>query len=150
HYHMDVTRMFAMGSMPDEALRAYEAAIEIHIEVIARAKPGVSLEELFNYSVSKAGELGYADTYLGPKGYQVTFIGHGVGVELVEAPLIAKGKKDLLEAGMTFALEPKIVYQDQFIAGIESVCLVTDTGCRLLSPVPVEVFKCFFDKIEKT
>jgi Xaa-Pro aminopeptidase len=150
HYHMDVTRMFAIGSMPDEAMRASEAAIEIHNAVIEKAKPGIALEELFNYSVSKAETLGYADSYLGPKGYQVTFIAHGVGVELVEAPLIAKGKKDLLEAGMTFALEPKIVYQDQFIAGIESVCLVTDTGCRLLSPVPVEVFKCFFDKIEKT
>ena len=144
HYHMDVTRMFAINSMPDEAMRASEAAIEIHNAVIAKVKPGVSLEELFNFSVSKAETLGYADSYLGPKGYQVTFIAHGVGVELVEAPLIAKGKKDLLEAGMTFALEPKIVKQDQFIAGIESVCLVTDTGCRLLSPVPVEVFKCFF------
>jgi Xaa-Pro aminopeptidase len=142
HYHMDVTRMFAIGSMPDEALRASKAAIAIHNAVLDKAKPGMALGELFDYSVLKASELGYADSYLGPSGYQVNFVAHGVGVELVEAPLIARGKKDRLEVGMTFALEPKIVLENQFIAGIESVCLVTDTGCRLLSPVSVEVFIC--------
>jgi len=43
---------------------------------------------------------------------------------------------------MTFALEPKIVFQDEFIAGVESVFVVTEDGYRFLSKVPVEIFIC--------
>jgi Xaa-Pro aminopeptidase len=43
---------------------------------------------------------------------------------------------------MVFALEPKLVYEDEFCAGIESVFLVTETGARLISKVPVKVFVC--------
>jgi Xaa-Pro aminopeptidase len=43
---------------------------------------------------------------------------------------------------MTFALEPKLVFENQFIAGIESVFLVTKTGARLITQVPPEIFVC--------
>jgi Xaa-Pro dipeptidase len=43
---------------------------------------------------------------------------------------------------MTIALEPKFVFENEFSAGIESVFLVTDTGTRLISKTPVEVFLC--------
>jgi Xaa-Pro aminopeptidase len=43
---------------------------------------------------------------------------------------------------MTFALEPKMVFENQFSAGVESVFLVTENGSRLISKVPVEVFVC--------
>jgi Xaa-Pro aminopeptidase len=43
---------------------------------------------------------------------------------------------------MTFALEPKLVFENRFIAGIESVILVTKTGARLISRVPPQVFIC--------
>ncbi len=139
-YHVDETRMFAIGSMPQIALKSSMAAIEIHNSVIEKAKPGVTLGELFSYSVNMAKSLGYEEQYLGPKGYKVTFVAHGVGLEMSEPPFIAKGKQDPLEPGMTFALEPKFVFQNEFAAGIESVFLVTDTGARLITMVPVEVF----------
>jgi Xaa-Pro aminopeptidase len=41
---------------------------------------------------------------------------------------------------MVFALEPKLVYKNEFCAGIESVFLVSETGAHLISKVPVEVF----------
>lgn len=139
-YHVDETRMFAIGSMPQKAQNASMAAIEIHNSVIEKAKPGITLDELFSHSVTLAKKLGYEDEYLGPKGYKVTFVAHGVGIEMSEPPFIAKGKKEPLEPGMTFALEPKLVFTDEFAAGIESVFLVTDTGARLITKVPVEAF----------
>ena len=139
-YHVDETRMFAMGSMPEKALKASEASIEIHNEVLAYAKPGVTVGELFNISVSKAESLGYSSQYLGPPGYKVIFIGHGIGLELVESPIIAKDRDYRLEPGMTFSLEPKMVFENEFSAGIESVFVVTETGCRLISKVPMEIF----------
>ena len=74
--------------------------------------------------------------------HQRYFVGHGIGLEIVEPPFIAKNRKDILKPGMTFALEPKILFENEFSAGIESVFVVTDTGVRLISKVPVEVFVC--------
>jgi len=141
-YHMDETRMFAIGSLPERARKACEAAITIHDAVLDKVRPGITVGELFQISVATAESLGYASPYLGPPGYKVTFIGHGVGLELIEPPVIAKQKDDRLKPGMTFALEPKMVFQDEFAAGVESVFLVTDRGARLLSRVPAEVFIC--------
>jgi Xaa-Pro aminopeptidase len=141
-YHMDETRMYAIGSMPEKALNACRAAIEIHNSVLEKVRPGMKLEELFIHAEVLAGSLGYAEYFLGPPGYKVSFIGHGVGLELIEQPVIARGKKDRLEPGMVFALEPKMLFPDEFSAGIESVFLVTETGARLISMVPPEVFIC--------
>ena len=141
-YHMDETRMFSIGSMPEKALKACEASIEIHNEVLANVKPGITVSELYHIAVSKADSLGYSSQFLGPEGYKVVFVGHGIGLELVENPIIAKDKESRLEPGMTFSLEPKMVFENEFSAGIESVFLVTETGCRLISKVPVEIFIC--------
>lgn len=141
-YHFDETRMFAIDSMPDKALDACMASIEIHNEVLDNVRPGRILEDLFRISVAKAESLGYADTYLGPPGYKVTFIGHGIGLDLIEQPIIAAKKKEALQPGMIFALEPKMTFKNEFGAGIESVFLVTETGHRLISEVPVKVFIC--------
>jgi Xaa-Pro aminopeptidase len=72
----------------------------------------------------------------------VNFIGHGIGLELVEPPIIAAGRETPIEAGMVFALEPKMVYENEFAAGIESVFQVTPAGGRLISKVPVDIFIC--------
>ena len=91
-------------------------------------------------AVETAGELGYAEQFLGPPGYKTAFIGHGVGLDLVEPPIVARGKMERLEAGMVLAIEPKMVFENRFCAGIESMVAVTETGCRLLSRVPEEIF----------
>ena len=141
-YHMDETRMFAIDSMPDRAMKACHAAIEIHNRILDEVKPGVTCCDLFQISISKAKSLGYSEQYLGPPGHKVAFIGHGVGLELIEPPIISQGTEDHLEAGMVFALEPKMVFQNEFSVGIESVFLVTETGYRLISQIPAKVFIC--------
>ncbi|MFZ7111052.1 MAG: M24 family metallopeptidase [Desulfatiglandales bacterium] len=141
-YHMDETRMFAIGSMPERAFETSRGAIEIHDAVLDRVKPGVALDELFQHAQSRAVKLGYAEVFLGPPGYKVSFVAHGIGLELVESPIIARGRRELIEPGMMFALEPKMVYESEFCAGIESVFVVTETGSRLISRVPVDIFVC--------
>ncbi|MBT8366353.1 MAG: M24 family metallopeptidase, partial [Deltaproteobacteria bacterium] len=141
-YHMDETRMFAIDSMPEKAMRTCRAAIEIHDRIIEMANPGISLGELFDHSIRLAEKLGFAGPYLGAAGHKVSFIGHGIGLEIIEPYIIAKNRRDQLEPGMTFALEPKFVYQNEFTTGVESVFLVTENGSRLISKVPVEVFIC--------
>ena len=141
-YHMDETRMFALGGMPAGALAASRACIRIHDAVIAAARPGVACRELFAVGLSEARRLGYEEIYLGPPDYRVRFVGHGVGLELIEPPFIAAGRTERLEAGMVFALEPKMLLPGEFAVGIESVFVVTGDGARLLSQVPVDIFIC--------
>jgi len=141
-YHMDETRMFAIDSMPKRAMDASRVAIEIHDSVIEKARPGITVGELFEHSVQLAASLGYEALYLGTPGHKVSFIGHGIGLELIEPYILAKNRNQQLESGMTFALEPKMVCENKFAAGVESVFLVTESGSRLISKVPVEVFVC--------
>ncbi len=141
-YHCDETRMFAIESMPQKALDASQAAIEIQNEVLDKIKPGIRLDELFRISSARAESLGYAESYLGPPGYKVTFIGHGIGLELVEHPIMSDKSKVLVQPGMIFALEPKLVYLDEFATGIESIFLVTETGHRMISQTPVKIYVC--------
>jgi len=139
-YHIDETRFFAIGSMPQRAHQACLAAMEIHNQILERATPGTAVSELFQFSVSRAAALGYQDQYLGPPSHKVVFVAHGIGLELVEPPYIARGRSDLLEVGMTFALEPKLLFEGEFSAGIESVFVVTEKGGRLISTTPLEIF----------
>jgi Xaa-Pro aminopeptidase len=141
-YHMDETRMFAIGSMPEAAAAASRAAIAVQERVLALAGPEITVDELFRQAVAAADELGQSESFLGPPGHKVGFVGHGIGLELVEPPFVAKNRCDRLQAGMTIALEPKFVYENKFCAGIESVFQVTEDGVRLISKTPVEIFVC--------
>jgi Xaa-Pro dipeptidase len=138
-YHMDETRMLAAGRLSGEAEDACKAAVEIHDRVIEMTGPGKTPDEIFRFARDAARRLGYEDSYLGPPGNKVRFVGHGIGVELIEPPFIAPGRNEPLLPGMTFAIEPKMVFEGRFGAGIESVVTVTENGSRLVSRVPVEV-----------
>jgi len=139
-FHMDETRMFVLGKMPPDADAASQAAIAIQQELLASIQPGMCAHDVYHRSVESARALGFKDSYLGIPGHQVTFIGHGIGYELIEPPFIAHGKEDPLLPGMTIAFEPKFVFADKFAAGIESVFQITESGARLISKTPMEIF----------
>jgi Xaa-Pro aminopeptidase len=134
--------MFAMKSMPPQAMQAGWAAEEIFAALVTAIRPGMVVHELYDIAVAKAAALGYGDRFLGPQDHQVSFVGHGIGLELVEPPIVARGKREILEAGMVLALEPKIVFENHFCAGVESVVAVTAKGARLLTRIPQETFIC--------
>ncbi len=139
-FHCDETRMFAIGSMPKKALDACKAAIDIQYHILNKVVPGISMDELFHISLKIAHDVGYINEFLGPPGYKVSFVGHGIGLELVEHPIIAMNKDIEMKPGMVFALEPKIIFKDEFAAGIESVFLVTEKGYKMISRTPCDVF----------
>ncbi len=139
-YHMDETRMFSIGDMPPKPLKACHAAIEIHDAILEAAKPGIPIKRLYEISVKKAKALGYEDTYLGPVGYKASFVGHGVGLDLVEPPILSSKNENALRRGMTLSIEPKINFIDEFGVGVESVFTITEKGSRMISRVPLEVF----------
>ena len=139
-YHSDETRMFAIGAMPQKAMNASKAAIEILHFILPEMKPGIQMQNIFEKSILLAQKLGLADEFLGLPELKSTFIGHGIGVVLVEAPFIAKKKDDRLKENMVFSIEPKFIFKNEFAAGIESVVQITPKGGILLSTTPHQVF----------
>lgn len=140
-YQADETRMFSIGRMKTKFIEAYQACREIHDAVLEEVKPGVGCEALFVKTLKLAKRLGYQNNYLGPPGLQTRFIGHGIGLELNEMPFIAQGHSYPLEEGMTFAVEPKIVFPGEGAAGIENTVAVTKNGYEILTPMKQEIIQ---------
>ena len=132
-YLIDQTRTFALGHLDETLMRAYDAMVEIERQVIEATRPGVTGGELYDLAVNLAAELGYAEHFMGFGDDQVAFIGHGIGLEIDELPLLARGVKAPLEPGMVFALEPKVVYPGLGAVGIENNWVVTEDGVERLT-----------------
>jgi Xaa-Pro dipeptidase len=140
-YLVDTTRMFSIGRMEDKWIVAYDAMRRVHDAVLKDTRPGGNCQELFRKSVRLAHELGYGDSYLGPPGLQTTFVAHGIGLELGEFPYLAEGHDYPLEVGMTFSLEPKVVFPGEGAVGLENTVVVTEDGYEVLTPVDEEIFQ---------
>jgi Xaa-Pro dipeptidase len=138
-YQTDETRMFSIGKMPQKFVDAYNACREIHDAVLSDTRPGADCEGLFLKTLDLGRALGYEASYLGPPGLQTKFIAHGIGLELNEYPFIARGQSYPLEEGMTFALEPKIVFPGEGAVGLENTVVVTAEGCEILTPVHMDI-----------
>lgn len=141
-YHMDESRMFVLGKLPERAEAAARAAIEILHAIKDKMAPGVSMGEIFETAVKGAGKHGLGRWFLGLPDLKSKFIGHGIGLELVENPILARGRQAVLKPGMVFAVEPKFIFKDEFAAGIESVVHVTDKGAEFLSRTDNKIFYC--------
>ncbi len=140
-YQADETRMFSIGKMKQKFIDAYNACKEIHDTVLEETRPGADCEAIFLKTLRLAEKLGYKDSYLGPPGLQTHFIAHGIGMELNELPFIAQGQAYPLEKGMTFALEPKIVFPGEGSVGLENTVVVTEKGYEILTPVSQKIFQ---------
>lgn len=140
-YQADETRMFSIGKMRQKFIYAYNACREIHDAVLEETRPGADCEAIFVKTLQLAEKLGYKDSYLGPPGLQTRFIAHGIGMELNELPFIAQGQSYPLEEGMTFAVEPKIVFPGEGSVGLENTVVVTETGYEILTPVSQKIFQ---------
>ncbi len=140
-YQADETRMFSIGKMKQKFIDAYKACKEIHDAVLEETRPGMDCEAIFLKTLRLAEKLGYKDSYLGPSGLQTHFIGHGIGLELNELPFIAQGQPYPLEQGMTFAVEPKIVFPGEGSVGLENTVAVTKNGYEILTPAEQKIFQ---------
>ncbi|PLY12336.1 MAG: aminopeptidase P family protein [Desulfuromonas sp.] len=133
-YLVDQTRILCIGGLEDKLVKAYEDMVAIQNRLKELARPGAVWGEIYDECYGLACELGYKDHFMGNAGAQVSFIGHGIGVEVDEYPFIARGFKDqVLEEYMTFAFEPKAVYAGLGAVGIENTFWVADDGLKHLT-----------------
>ena len=131
-YQTDMTRVFAVGRLPDKAYRAHQTALDIQAAVEATARVGTACAELYQLARSMAEKAGLADCFMGTR-QQAKFVGHGIGLEINEPPVLTPRSKEVLEPDMVFALEPKFVIEGSGAVGIENSFRVTTEGLEKLT-----------------
>ncbi len=139
-YIVDMTRIFAFGQLSPELEKAFNISLEIQKWLTENIKPGKVCQELFEGAAALAASAGLDDNFMGNPGEQARFVGHGVGLELDELPVLAQKFRSQLVAGQALAIEPKFVFPGRGVVGIENTYAVTGSGCErltLLSDHPV-------------
>lgn len=133
-YLVDQTRIFSIGPLSERLTKGYKDMLNVQELMKEITAEGVSWGEIYDHCLKQAVDMGYADSFMGAKGSQVSFIGHGIGVEIDEFPFIAKGFKDhTMQAGMAFAFEPKLVFPGEGAVGIENTFYISDEGLKQLT-----------------
>ncbi len=133
-YLVDQTRVFAIGDLPDLLRKAYEDMLEVQERMKEVTAPGVVWGDIYDTCLDLAVKRGYLDHFMGGKGAQVSFIGHGIGTEIDEYPFLARGFGEMvMEPGMVFAFEPKLVFPGVGAAGIENTFFLSQAGLEQLT-----------------
>jgi Xaa-Pro aminopeptidase len=138
-YISDMTRIFVIGSLDPELQRAFDVSLEIQSYLQSALQPGAVCEELFLKAVEMAEHAGLGSNFMGMPGEQARFVGHGVGLELDEFPVIAQGFKVPLQAGQTIAIEPKFVFPGLGVIGIENTFAVGASGGEKLTDLADDI-----------
>ena len=139
-YMCDMSRVFSIGKLNDEAYAAHQVCLEVQDKVASMTAPGVVCEDLYNAAIEIVTKAGFADRFMGVS-QQARFIGHGIGLEINEAPVLAPRIRRELEEGMVFALEPKIVLPGVGPVGIENSWVVTENGVGKLTICNEEIIE---------
>jgi Xaa-Pro aminopeptidase len=119
------------GATVEEARHAYESVKQAQEAAIAAVRPGVSVGEVDSAArkvLRKAG-LGRYFTHS---------TGHGVGLEIHEAPRVAAGQKEVLQPGMVITIEPGVYFPGKWGVRIEDMVAVGEGGCEVLTPTSKE------------
>lgn len=132
-YHTDKTVVYYYGDLAKDEqskhlIEAQQRCLELEQEVVRLMVPGEPIENLYLRTMDKFDNI-YGDAFMnGGK-----FLGHSIGLVMDEAPAIAKGFKQSLQPGMTFAVEPKIALPGLGMVGTENTYVVTENGARSLT-----------------
>lgn len=138
-YLADEARIFCIGSLSDEFEQAHQAALELQKYVSNMLKPGANAREIYESTETKAMDLGY-NNMGGPPGQKCGFVGHGVGLEIDEFPVLAPMDMTL-EAGNVIAVEPKLVFPEKGVVGIENTYIVGEDGAENINKLDWEIWR---------
>lgn len=131
-YCSDCTRTFAVGEIPEALAERYALCLEAQLAGLAAVRPGVHGRDAdaASRSAIEAAGLGWAYGH---------GLGHGVGLQIHEAPTLRRESTDVLEPGNVVSVEPGIYVPGDGGVRIEDLVLVTDDGCERLTQFTKEL-----------
>lgn len=121
----DMTRTFVIEHAPDIAYKAHQVSLDIVHTLEATTKAGVPCAELWHLA-EKIVREDKLEAYFMGTAQQARFVGHGVGLEINEPPVLTLRSKEVLEPGMAIAIEPKFVLPGIGAVGVENTYIVHD------------------------
>ena len=139
-YIADETRIFSLGKLPAKLEEAHQAALRIEEVIASELSPGKKSRDIWSLSLAEDLKLGYQDFLGGPPGGKAGFVGHGVGLQIDEYPVIGPVDHEIVE-NMTIAVEPKMIYPGEGVVGIEDTFLVGSNGPERLTLLPREIWR---------
>lgn len=128
----DMTRVFSVGKLSDLAYRAHDVSREIHEVIKQKTKEGIPCADLYNIAMDLTKKNDLEAYFMGTK-LQAKFVGHGVGLEINEPPVLTPRSKEIFMSNMIFALEPKFVIPNVGAVGVENTYLVHDNSIENLT-----------------
>ncbi|XEC94132.1 M24 family metallopeptidase [Paenibacillus tarimensis] len=140
-YVIDQTRTAVIGRLDDDLEEAYAVSERIIRSAEASMRPGAICEAIYSDALANAAQAGLSNHFMGYGADQVKFLGHGIGLEIDEWPVLAKGFKTPLEAGMVLAVEPKFTFPGRGVVGIENSYVITENGPRALTRSPEGIIR---------
>ncbi|MFZ3148440.1 MAG: Xaa-Pro peptidase family protein [Methanothrix sp.] len=139
-YLADETRIFSLGKLPSKLEDAHHAALQIEEAIAGQLSPGKKSREIWNLCETEGTRMGYQDFLGGPQGSKAGFVGHGVGLQIDEYPVIGPVDHEIVE-NMIVAVEPKMIYPREGVVGIEDTFLVGAKGATRLTRLPQEIWR---------
>ena len=128
-YHSDMTRTVAVGFATDEMQKVYNTVLSANLAAIDAVREGIKASEIDLAARNIIKIAGYGE-------YFIHSTGHGVGLEIHEAPTVSfKNEKNLLQ-GQVITIEPGIYLEGKFGVRIEDMVVVTKNGCNNLTKAP--------------
>ena len=139
-YISDMTRTFSVGNLPPDAYDAHQMSRYVQDEIAHLAKPGAVCGELYEKAIAIIKASKYWDCYMENK-QGSRFVGHGLGLEINEAPVLFGGSNHVLEENMCFALEPKFIIGGVGPVGVENTYVMRKNGCEKLTVCEEEIVR---------
>ena len=132
-YHTDKTMTYVFGrGLPDEVVAIHRKCVEIQDSLSPLLKPGAVPSQIYE-TIMATLEPAFLENFMGYGNRNVQFLGHGIGLEIAENPVIARGFDNPLEEGMVIAIEPKKGIRGIGMVGIENTFIVTPAGGRSIT-----------------
>jgi len=128
-YHNDLTRMLAIGTPSQKVQEAFGIINEAIDAALAITKPGTPCKELNRISMDVIQKRGWGE-------YFYHHVGHGVGLQFHEPPTLHPASDEILQPGMTIAVEPAVYVEGWGGMRIEENVAITEDGYDLLSTYP--------------
>jgi len=139
-YHGDQSRTYAVGAAPGKAADLFWSLREVADHLISSLRPGLTAGEAFALAQARALELGLEESFMAfASKVKAHFVGHGIGLELNEPPLLARQGDTVLKEGMVLAIEMHVMESDGLTMKLEDTVHLTAHGAQLLTLSPREL-----------
>ena len=141
-YHADQTRSYILGKADKKTEALYGHLKEIADYLVQAIKPGLKCREIYQMAIKKSKELKVADAFLNfGKGKKSHMIGHGIGLELNEPPILSLYDDSEVSDGEVVALDMHMMDENVGVVKLEDMILIKDDGNELLTKSPRDLFE---------